>query len=145
MLGICGQYEGEGPNTTGLIPLVPDTNAAPLGGTNAAQTPQTVADTAKKAQGRVQNVAITRRRQLRTSDESARAAALINYSGGNQVLTNGSRGLYITTGGTLVLLLVEDPAATPQTYSGLVAGTVYPFCVAQIIQSGSTAAGIVLY
>jgi hypothetical protein len=143
MLGVCGQYEGEGPNTTAAIPLVPDTNAAPAGGTNAAQTAQTVADTAKKAQGRVQNVAITRRRQLRTSDESARAAAAINYGGGNQVLTNGSRGIYITTGGTLVLILTDDSAS--QTYTGLLAGTVYPFCVAQIIQSGSTAAGIILF
>lgn len=142
---IVATYEGEGPNTTSAIPTVPDLNAAPAGGTNANQTPQTTADTAKKAQGRTASVAITRRRQLRTSDESARAAAAINYGGGNQVLANGSRGIYITTAGTLVLTLVDDTPGTSQTYAGLAVGTVYPFCVAVIVASGSTAAGIILF
>lgn len=136
---VAGTYEGEGPNTTGGIAIIPDINAAPT----ATSGPANVADTALKGQGKTVSVAITRRRQLRVSSESARDHDIINYGGGDQKLANGSRGLYIGTAGNLALRLVDSTA--DQTYSNLPAGFILPVCVAIIRQTGSTAAGLILY
>ncbi len=140
---IAGTYEAEGPNVTGGVAAVPDINAAPSGATNAPETPQAMADRTLKAQSKTVSVAITRRRQLRVSSESATADDTINYSGGDQVLTNVSRGLYIGAAGNLALRLKDSGA--DQTYSNLPAGFILPVCVAVIRQTGSTAEGIILY
>lgn len=107
MQQVSGTYEGEGPNCTAAIPLVPDINAAPAGGTNANQTEQTTADTALKAKGKTASVAITRRRQLRVSSESSRSHVAVNFST-DQVLANAARGIFVSTGGSLVFRGPED-------------------------------------
>ena len=136
---LAGTYEGEGPNTTAAIANVPDVNAAPSGSTeNAANT----ADTAKKAQGRVVGVAMTRRRQLRVSSESARDAVAISVGGGDQTFANASRGVYITTAGNIACRFVDGTQDV--TITGLLAGQVYPFALAIIRQTNTTAAGFVL-
>jgi hypothetical protein len=109
MQQIAGTYEQEGPNVTVPIALVPDMNAGPAGGTNASQTAQTTADTALKAKGKTASVAITRRRQLRVSSESSRSHVAINFTS-DQVLANAARGIFVTTGGTLVFRGPEDTA-----------------------------------
>jgi hypothetical protein len=126
MPDISGNYEGEGVNVTGAQKqtLVPDVGQA-------------------GNKGPTSMVRITRRRQLAVSSESARSDAAISYGGGDQILTVCSRGVYITTGGTLVLRLVESTA--DQTYSALIAGNYYPFQIAIVRQAASTAAGILLF
>lgn len=140
---VAATYEGEGPNTTAAIPKVADINAAPAGGTNANQTPQTVADTAKKAQARTASVAITRRRQLRTSDESAREAVAVSVGGGDQVLANAARGVYVSVAGNIVCRLVDD--TIDSTFANLAAGTVYPLSIAIVRQTGTTATAVLLF
>jgi len=126
MPDISGNYEGEGVNVTGAQKqaLVPDVGQA-------------------GNKGPTSMVRITRRRQLAVSSEGARSDAAISYGGGDQVLTVASRGVYITTGGTLVLRLAESVA--DQTYSALIAGNYYPFHIAIVRQAASTAAGILLF
>lgn len=138
-----GTYEGEGANIVATVPKPPAVNAATAGGTNAPQTAQTTADTANKARGRQTYVAVTRRRQARVSSESARDETPINVGGGDQVLSNVGRGVYISGSGNLVCRL-ED-ASADSTFSNLAAGQVYPFAVAIIRQTGTTATGNVLF
>jgi hypothetical protein len=40
---------------------------------------------------------------------------------------------------------MADGSTTAVTFSNLAAGVVYPICVTKIYQTGSTAAGLVLY
>lgn len=68
-------------------------------------------------------------------------AVAINYSGGDQVLSTTSRGLYIGTAGNLAVVMQD---LSEVTYNNLAAGVVYPFAVRTIRQTGSTAAGVVL-
>lgn len=140
---LSGTYEGEGPNTAAAIANVPDINAATAGGTGANQTPQTTADASKKAQGRTSGVAITRRRQLRVSSESARDETAISVPSVDQVLSNAARGVYISAAGNLVCRLVD--AAADSTFSNLVAGQIYPFAVAIVRHTGTTATGNILF
>ena len=133
MATVQGNYEAEGPNVStaggfekALVGDVPATNANPLQGPN----------------GTMQSVAIDRRRRIRTSSESARAAVAINYSSGDQTLTKCSRGVYVTTSGTLVVRLADDTADA--TFTGLLAGQWYPLAVAIVRQTSSTAAGLLL-
>jgi hypothetical protein len=139
---VSGTYEGEGPNTTAGIALVPDINAAPAGGTNANQTEQTTADTAQKAKGKTASVAITRRRQLRVSSEGSRSHVAVNFGAGDQVLANAARGIAVSTGGTLVFRGPEDTA--DQTFV-FVPGW-YPFGIALIRNVGSSGVvGLLLF
>ena len=128
---IMATYEGEGPNVSGALNVtnVPDVAAASKNATTTAQ-------------GRTTAVAMTRRRQLRVSSESARGAVAINYGGGDQQLANCCRGLYITTSGNLAVRFADDSADV--TLTGLLAGQWYPFSVAIIRQTASTAAGFIL-
>jgi len=131
---IVGGYDGEGLNVTGtkkVTALDLDVGAS------------TVASGANGGQGASAMVKVTRRRQLRVSSESAQAGVAISYGGGDQVLSNCARGVYITTGGTLVIRMKEDTADL--TFTGLIAGQYYPLAIALIRNSGSTAAGILLY
>jgi hypothetical protein len=136
MQQIAGTYEGEGPNGSG-------TAASPPAAVAVVPDVYSSKDSTTSGQSRTASVALTRRRQLRVSSESARADTLINYGSADQILPYAARGIYITTAGTLVLRLAESTA--DQTYSGLVVGTVYPFGAIIIRNSGSTAAGIILY
>ncbi len=70
-------------------------------------------------------------------------AVAISYGGGDQTLESPGRGLYISTAGNLVVRLRSGSADT--TLTGLLVGTIYPFEVVAIRQTGSTAAGLVLY
>lgn len=128
---ISGTYEGEGPNVSGTLSTanVPDVQAA---STNATTT----------GQGRGASIAADRRRRLRVSSEGARAAVAIAVSSADQQLANYSRGVYISTGGNLVVRLVDDTADA--TFTGLVAGQWYPLCVAIVRKTGTTAAGLLL-
>lgn len=129
---IQGNYEGEGANVSGSAE-----KALP------GDVPASNTMTSTGPSGTQQSVAIDRRRRLRVSSEAARGAAAINYSGGDQVLTKASRGLYITTSGNLAVRFVDDSGDV--TLTGLLQGQWYPFAVAIIRQTSSTAAGFVLY
>ena len=130
--GITGVYEGEGANVTagsGGAALVPD-----VAGMGSSTT---------SGQGRQASVAVTRRRQLRVSSEGARSGLVISYGGGDQILTKAARGVLITTSGNLTGRLAEDTADI--NYAGLLQGTIYPLCFAIVRQTGSTAAGVLLF
>lgn len=75
------------------------------------------------------------------ASDPAIGAVAISYGGGDQNLTGFVRGLYITTAGNLNVVFADGSNVT---LTGLLAGTVYPFCLTQIKQSSSTAAGFVL-
>lgn len=128
---ISGTYEGEGSNVaaSNAIAPVPDVS-----------TPSTATN---KGQGRTAAVAVTRRRQLRVSSESARASLALNIGGGDQVLAQAARGFYCSGAGNIVGRLIED--TVDQTFSGLSAGTVYPFAFAVIRATGTTATGQLLF
>lgn len=67
---------------------------------------------------------------------------LINYSS-DQTFSGVARGIYLTTAGTLK---VDFANGTTGTLSALVVGTVYPFAITKIYNSGSTtAAGYILF
>lgn len=66
----------------------------------------------------------------------------ISYGSGDQTLTRASRAVYIGTAGHLVVTM---RGGTQLTFSNLAAGSIYPISCTAIIQSGSTAAGLVLY
>jgi hypothetical protein len=141
--GISGNYDGEGSNVAGgagnAAPVAPSLDVASRGlGSETASITQS-------GQGKTTMIAADRRSRLRVSSEGARTATAISYGGGNQILTKYARGVYITTGGALNLVLVDDPNATGNVFTGLVAGQWYPFCVAQVLQSSSTAAGFLLF
>jgi hypothetical protein len=130
--GVTGTYEGEGSNVSGAlsVAIVPDV---------AAQNKQRTTT----GQGSTAGVTVDRRRRMRVSSECARSGLAISYGGGDQVLTSCARGVYITTGGVLVLRMTDDTADL--TFSGLLAGQYYPFAIALIRQTNSTAAGILLF
>jgi hypothetical protein len=66
----------------------------------------------------------------------------INYAT-DQSLTGVARGIYLTTAGTLAVQFADGSTAT---LSALAAGTIYPFAIVKILNSGSaTAAGYVLF
>jgi hypothetical protein len=68
-------------------------------------------------------------------------AVAIDYSGGNQVLAVTGRGILLTTGGTLSVVM-QDGSAAVLTLS---ANVDYRLAIREIKQSGSaTAAGFVL-
>lgn len=67
----------------------------------------------------------------------------INVGGGDQVLAAPSRGVYISTAGNIVCRLRNGASDT--TFTGLLAGNVYYFEITAIRQTGTTAAGLVLY
>lgn len=78
-----------------------------------------------------------------TQSDPAIGAAAIDYSGGDQTFTKRVRGIYIATAGALKVDMADG---TTVTFSSLAAGTVYPFCITKIYQTGSSAAaGVVLY
>lgn len=104
---------------------------------NIVVTPQT-----RQAQGGNAEARVTEQTQLAISSESARDAVAISYGGGDQVLTNPGRGIYISGSGNLAVRLVD--ASVDTQFNGLLAGVVYPFMVAIIRQAGSSASGVVL-
>lgn len=67
----------------------------------------------------------------------------IDFSAADQVLATPSRGLYISTGGTLIVRMRAGAADT--TLAGLVAGKTYDFEIVKIVKAGSDAGGLVLY
>jgi hypothetical protein len=132
--GIEGRYDGEGSNVSGALSVAPGVDV-PAQGTGDGFT--------ATGQGRAAQIAVDRRSRIRVSDEGARSAAAISVGGGDQILTKYARGVLITTSGTIVGRLVEDTA--DQTFAGLVTGNVYALCFALIRQSGTTAAGLLLF
>jgi len=69
-------------------------------------------------------------------------AVAISYGGGNQELSGVPRGVYIGTAGHLK---VDMANGTTETFSNLAAGQTYEIAITKIYQTGSTAAGLVLY
>lgn len=72
----------------------------------------------------------------------------IDYSGGNQDLTVGRvRGVYISTTGHLKVDMVgrNGIATVAVTFTSLTAGIQHGMQITKIYQTGSTAAGLVLY
>jgi hypothetical protein len=130
--GITGTYEGEGANVSGAlsVAIVPDVPTQ-----NKQRT--------TSGQGIQAGATMDIRRRLRVSSECARSGLAISYGGGDQILTKCARGVYITTAGTLVLRMTDDSADL--TFPGLAAGQYYPFAIALIRQTNSTAAGILLF
>lgn len=77
-------------------------------------------------------------------DEPAFGALPINYSGGDHDLSAVRvRGIYIGTAGNLKVDMPDG--TTGVTFSNLAAGVIYPIKVTKVYQTGSTAAGLVLY
>lgn len=70
-------------------------------------------------------------------------SAAISYGGGDQTLAIPSRGVYISTAGNLTCRLKNG--ATDTVFTGLLVGWVYNFEITIIRQTGSTAAGLVLF
>lgn len=131
--GIAGSYDGEGPNVGGgLAPATPSPDAG-LTGPNPTTT----------GQGKMVMAAMDRRRRVRVSSEGARTATAISVGGGDQVLKTYARGVYVATGGTLVCRLADDTADA--TFTGLLGGAWYPFCVSIVRASGTTAVGVLLF
>lgn len=130
-----GTYEGEGPNVTGTFVSTTVPDVALISASAAAANPS--------GQGRTSSVAVTRRRQLRVSSESARAETPISVSSADQVLSYAARGVYISGAGTLVCRLID--ATVDSTFQSLSAGAWYPFAVAIIRHSGTTVTGNVLF
>ncbi len=75
-------------------------------------------------------------------NDPAVGATTINYSGGNQTVTRNVRGVYIGTGGDLNVIMVDGTTAL---FVGLIAGWVYPFRIRTVVQSLSSAAGVLLH
>jgi hypothetical protein len=69
-------------------------------------------------------------------------AVAIDYAGADQTLSGVPRGVYIGTAGHLKVDLANGTTAT---FSNLVAGATYSIAITKIYQTGSTAAGLVLY
>lgn len=80
------------------------------------------------------------RRPVQRTDPAMGGVA-ISYGGGDQTLTVPGRALYISGAGNLV---VETVGGDSLTFTGLLAGVIYPVAVRKIIQAGSSAAGLVL-
>lgn len=80
----------------------------------------------------------------RYANDPATSSIPISYGGGDQAISR-CRAFYIGTAGNLVVQMADDPAGTNTTLSNLLAGNVYWFSVVLIKQTGSTAAGVVLY
>lgn len=74
---------------------------------------------------------------------SAVGAAAISYGGGDQEFTRAIRGVYIDTAGHLKVDMLDGTSGV--TFSNLAAGAVYSIAITKIYQTGSTAAGLVLY
>lgn len=56
-------------------------------------------------------------------------------------LTNNSRGLFVGTGGNLVLILTDDSSSV--TFKNIADGTVLPLRVKRVLSTGTTATDIV--
>lgn len=79
--------------------------------------------------------------RLSASDPATDGVA-IDYSGGDQTLDTYSRAIYIGTAGHLKVDMVDG---TTLTFSNLAAGQVYAFAVKKVYQTGSTAAGVLIW
>ncbi len=80
-------------------------------------------------------------RGVQERSDPAIGAIVINYAGGDQQINVPARGLYISGAGALVVEMVNGDAVT---FTGLLAGVVYPIAVRKIIQAGSAAGGLIL-
>jgi len=81
------------------------------------------------------------RRAVEDRNDPVIGGVAINYAAADQVLTVAARGLYISGAGNLV---VETIGGDTLTFTGLLAGVIYPVAVRKIIKLGSSAAGLVL-
>lgn len=75
-------------------------------------------------------------------NDPAIGAIAISYGGGNQTFDGNCRGFYISSAGHLAVVMANGSAIT---FSNLLAGSFYPFKITQVTQSGSTAAGVLLF
>jgi hypothetical protein len=73
-------------------------------------------------------------------DSPAAVAATITPSDSVDLLTS-TRSIYIGGAGNLAVVLVG--MTTPVTFTGVVAGMIYPFRVSKVMASGTTATGLV--
>lgn len=67
---------------------------------------------------------------------SAIATVAVSVGGGDQTLTDVGRGIYVGGAGNLVCRLVGDSADS--TFTGLTAGSYYPWAISIIRQTGTT-------
>jgi len=67
---------------------------------------------------------------------SAISAIAVNVASTDQTLTQPSRGIYIGGAGNLVCRLAGDTSDV--TFTGLVAGTVYPFSIISVTKANTT-------
>ena len=70
----------------------------------------------------------------------APASVLFAITPGTGDLTYRTRGLYVGTGGTLV---VVDPAGTQVSFTNVANGTILPIRVDKVLAAGTTASGII--
>ncbi len=77
----------------------------------------------------------------RRRSDPAVGAVTINYAATDQTFTKPTRGLYISGAGALVVIMSNGDSVT---FTGLLAGVLYPIAVKTIVKAGSSAAGLVL-
>lgn len=75
--------------------------------------------------------------QARNGRSAVTAVAITAVNGGsNQTLTTPCRAIYVGGAGNLVATLIGDTSAT--TFTGLLAGSWYPFAIKSIAATGTT-------
>jgi len=87
------------------------------------------------------NMSGIQRRTVQERSDPAIGAIVIDYSGGDQDVNAAARGLYISGAGDLAVEMLSGDAVT---FTGLLAGVVYPIAVRKIVQAGSSADGLIL-
>ncbi len=75
---------------------------------------------------------------------TARASVAVTavHGGSNQTLARAGRAIYIGGAGNLVCTLADDDAA--MTFTGLLAGQVYPLSIASITATNTTVTNAVI-
>lgn len=81
------------------------------------------------------------RRAVQRRSDPAIGGIVIDYAAADQDLDVPGRMLYISSNGNLE---VETVGGDTLTFTGLLAGRIYPIAVRKIIKAGSSAAGLVL-
>jgi len=79
-----------------------------------------------------------RTRDAKGQSIPAHGAIAIDISSTDHTLATSSRYIYVATTGALKVDMIDG---TTVTFAGLLAGTIYPFCVNKIYRTGTTIAG----
>lgn len=81
---------------------------------------------------------------LADSTAGIRSAQNITPASGDVTLARVSRALYVAVSGAVVVQFADDGDASTVTLTGLAAGVWHPMQVQKVLQSGTTATGVVV-